>query len=103
LRTRLDWQHALEHAQRRGVGDSGTFPPAKDEDRFVMVDAWRAAVVRQLLTPAPDLAAITWKRSQLAGRDFAHLPVSRERAERAIADDVAFLAAHPVRQSKRGA
>jgi hypothetical protein len=53
--------------------------------------------VKQLLTPAADAAAIAWKRAQLAGRDFKQLPAKAERIERVIADDVAFLAAHPVR------
>src|ERR1700735_5674724 len=43
----------------------------------------REAVVRQLLTPAPDGAAVTWN------------------IERVIANDVAFLDAHPMGQSKR--
>jgi hypothetical protein len=58
--------------------------------------------VKQLLTPAPDLAAITWKRAQLAGSGFGHLPIKAPRVEQAIAGDVAFLAAHPTR-TKRGA
>jgi hypothetical protein len=57
--------------------------------------------VKQLLTLAPHAAAVTWKRAQLAGRGFSHLPTKAERIERVIADDVAFLDAHPVGQSKR--
>jgi len=103
LRARLDWQSALEHAQRRGLGDSKSFPSAELDDRGSLCAAWRAAVARQLVTPAPDLAAITWKRAQLAGSYFAYVPITAERVQQAIADDVAFLAAHPVRQSKRRA
>jgi hypothetical protein len=66
------------------------------------VDKWREAVAKKLLTPAPDLDAITWKRAKLKSSDFPHLPVKKERVERAIADDVAFLEAHPTR-AKRGA
>lgn len=102
-RARLDWHGALDLAQSRGVGDSATFPPTNPDDRGKLCDVWREALAKQLLTPAPDLAAITWKRAQLAGRGFKCVPVSRERAQRAIDDDVAFLAAHPVRQSKREA
>jgi hypothetical protein len=50
--------------------------------------------------PAPDLAAITWKRAKLKSSDFPHLPVKKERVERAITDDVAFLAAHPTRAKR---
>jgi hypothetical protein len=100
-RARMDWEYVLETAQRYGIADSASFPTVKD-DRIRLVDKWREAVVKQLLTPAPDLAAITWKRAKLAGRDFSHLPTKAEHIERAIADDVAFLAAHPTR-TKRGA
>jgi hypothetical protein len=100
-RARMDWFSALGTAQKYGIADSASFPSAENESRFGLVDTWREAVVKQLLTPAPDLAAITWKRAQLARREFNHLPVKALRVEQAIADDVAFLAAHPVRQSKR--
>ena len=99
-RARLDWHHALGTAQRYGIADSGSFPSAENESRFGPIDTWREAVAKQLLTPAPDLRAITWKRAKLKSGDFPHLPVKKERVERAIADDEAFLAAHPTRRSK---
>jgi hypothetical protein len=98
-RARLDWQGELEIAQQYGIADSAAFPSAADENRFLLVDTWREAVVKQLLTPAPDGAAVTWKRAKLAGRDFSHLPTKAERIERVIADDLEFLAAHPTRRS----
>ena len=98
-RTRMDWHSALGTAQKYGIADSASFPSAENESRFGLVDTWREAVVKQLLTPAPDGAAVTWKRAQLAGRDFSHLPTKAERIERVIAEDLAFLAAHPVRRS----
>jgi hypothetical protein len=100
-RVRLDWHVELEAAQKRGLADSGSFPPAADENRFSLVDTWREAVVKQLLTPAPNVAAVAWKRAKLSGRDFSYLPVKPDRVERAIASDLAFLAAHPVRRSNR--
>jgi hypothetical protein len=39
-------------------------------------------------------------RAQLAGRGFSHLPTKAERIERVIVDDLAFLAAHPVRHRR---
>ena len=98
-RARLDWWGALERAQRHGIGDSASFSSAENEDRFGLVDKWRAAVAKKLVTPAPDLAAITWKRAKLKSSDFTYLPVKKERVEQAIADDVAFLEAHPTRKS----
>jgi hypothetical protein len=96
-RARLDWSGALGIAQQYGIADSASFPSAENENRFGLVDKWREAVAKKLLMPAPDLAAITWKRAKLKSSDFPCLPVKKERVERAIADDVAFLAAHPVR------
>jgi hypothetical protein len=90
---------ALIFAQKNGVGDSASFPAADSPDRFPLLDKWREAVAKQLLTPAPSIAAITWKRAKLESGEFPHLPVKKERVERAIADDVAFLAAHPTRRS----
>jgi hypothetical protein len=97
---RLEWNSALSCAQSWGVADSANFPAAGDiESRWKLVDTWREAVVKQLLTPAPDLGAITWKRAKLASGGFAHLPTKPERIERAIADDEAWLAAHPTKRT----
>jgi hypothetical protein len=68
-RARLDWHGELECAQKWRLADSGSFPPAADENRFSLVDTWREAVVKQLLTPAPNVAAVAWKRAKLGGRD----------------------------------
>ena len=101
-RARMKWHGALSWAQNYGIGDSGSFPPADDGGRYSFVDEWRAALVKQLLTPAPDVSAVIWKRTQLAGEQYAYVGVKRERIERAIADDVAFLEAHPTRRSIAG-
>jgi hypothetical protein len=41
------------------------------------------------------------KKAALAGGQHEFTDVKTERVERAIAADLAFLATHPVRQSKR--
>jgi hypothetical protein len=69
------------------------------ESPLELVTIWREAVAKQILTPAPDLAGITWKRTQLAGKCVDYLPIKTECIEQAIAEDVAFLAAHPTRRS----
>jgi hypothetical protein len=98
---RWKWVNALEIAQKYGIGDSGSFPPPAHASPFEDVDTWRKAVAKQLLTPAPTLADVAWKRAKVKSDDFERLPITLARAEQAIADDQAFLAAHPVRQSKR--
>jgi hypothetical protein len=97
-RARLEWHHALGLAQQYGIADGASFPPAENESRLGVVDTWREAIAKQMLTPAPDLGAATWKRAKLKSSDFKHLPIKAARAEQAIADDVAFLAAHPTRR-----
>jgi hypothetical protein len=97
-RARMDWVDALEIAQKWGVGDSDEYDPPT-ESRMTLVQRWREAVVKQLLTPAPDMGAVVWKRAQMAGRGFSHLPTSAERVARMIEDDDAFLKAHPARRS----
>jgi hypothetical protein len=86
-------------AWRHGVEES--FAYDADENRMSNVQKWREALVAQLLTPAPDVAAVAWKRRAFASRQIRYTDARPERIERAIADDVAWLAAHPVRQSKR--
>jgi hypothetical protein len=52
--------------------------------------------------PAPNVAAVAWKRAKLSRGDFLYLPVKPDRVERAIADDITFLDAHPTRIRKGG-
>jgi hypothetical protein len=98
-RARLDFERAVSWVQRLDLPE-GSFHPAVDDgaDRS-LVGKWRQAIVNQLLTPAPDIRSVTWKRAKFSGGDFPYLPVKPERVERAIADDLAFLAAHPTRRS----
>jgi hypothetical protein len=63
------------------------------------VQKWRDALVAQLLTPAPDMNAITWKRGQLRDRQWRFTSTTDKQIERAIADDIAWLERHPTRKS----
>jgi len=66
-RLRIDFQSAVSWAQRMGTPE-GRFHPSDPEerDRISMVQSWRAALVKQLLTPAPDGASVKWKQAALA-------------------------------------
>jgi hypothetical protein len=66
--------------------------------RWLILNSYREALGKQLLTPAPDMTAVNWKRHELKGAPY--IGVKKEHAEKAIADDVAFLDAHPVRKIK---
>jgi hypothetical protein len=101
-RLRIDFQSAVSWAQRMEIPE-GRFHPSDPEehDRMLMVGKYRAALVKQLLTPAWDVASVKWKQAALARGQYRYTDVKPERIERAIAADLAFLAAHPVRQSNR--
>jgi hypothetical protein len=96
---RWKWHDELETAQRYGIGDSESFPPPAPASPLEAVDKWREAVAKQLLTPAPTLADVAWKRAKIKSDEFNQLPISLARAEKAIADDLALLAAHPTRRA----
>lgn len=104
-RARLDWNSALGTAQQYGIADSASFPSAENEDRFGLVDNWRAALVKQMLTPAPDQNAVNWKLAKLRGKHSTfNFPadVDSKRLRRAIEADVAdveWLKNHPSRKS----
>jgi hypothetical protein len=82
-----------------GIAEGRSHPAADDENRQALVNGWRAAFVKQLLTPAPLAASVTWKQAALARGKYLHTGLKPERLERAIADDLAFLAAHPIRHN----
>jgi hypothetical protein len=99
-RARLNWHSALGMAQAHGVADAGGFAPASEESRTLLLERWRESLGVQLLTPAPDLCAVTWKRAQLRAGNYEHIAgMSRQRIERAIEADAAWLAAHPSKRS----
>jgi hypothetical protein len=66
------------------------------EARWPILNSYREALRRQILTPAPDVAAVTWKKRAYSGDRFIEL--KKERLEQIVADDIAFLKAHPTRK-----
>jgi hypothetical protein len=95
---RLKWNSVLSWAQSRDIADANSFPKC-DDNRLVLVDLWRTALVSQMLTPAPDAAAVTWKRAQLRAENFRYTDVKPEALQRVIDADVEWLEAHPTRRS----
>jgi hypothetical protein len=86
--------------QKCGIGDSRSFPLPASVGPFEGVDKWREAVAKPLIMAAPTLADVAWKRAKVKSGDFDGCrSLTLARAEQAIADDLAFLAAHPTRRS----
>ena len=100
LRARLDWHSALSSAQSWNVPGANSYPKCTDWDdsRVPLVDLWRDALVKQMLTPAPDIGAVNWKRAQLRGGQHRFTAVKPERLQRAIDADAEWLKAHPARK-----
>src|ERR1019366_8901716 len=96
---RLKFEDQIRHVQKMGMSEGRSHPALEWDDRWPLLDKWRAAIAKQLLTAAPDAAAVKWKQATLANGGSKRAGLSPERVERAIADDLAFLAAHPVRRS----
>jgi hypothetical protein len=100
-RLRMEFQSAISWAQQMEIPEGRSHPSdPEDRDRQPMVDKWRAALVRQLLTPAWDTASVAWKQNALARGKYEYTGLEPDRLKHAISEDLAFLAAHPVRQSK---
>jgi hypothetical protein len=98
---RLNFHSAVAWAQSHEIPEGRSHPAINQDDWMPMVEKWRAAFVKQLLTPAWSAASIAWRQNALARGKYRHTSLTPERLKHAIAEDLAFLAAHPVRQSKR--
>lgn len=96
-RALLDFADAVSRAKDHDVKEAHAHTETSHEGRWSILDSWRAALGRQLLTPAPDVATVNWKRHQLSK---TYIGTKKELVEKAIADDIIFFAAHPTRQSK---
>jgi hypothetical protein len=98
-KARLEMESAISCVQRHGLPEGNDHPPHNPDERWALLANWRQAIAQQLLTPAPDTAAVAWKRAALKSGRHKHTDVKTERIERAIADDIAFLTSHPTRRS----
>jgi hypothetical protein len=100
-RGRMRMHDEITIAQRYQLPEVQGLPPAEEGDRARMLERYRRAMVARLLTPAPDMASVIWKRrvvDRFSPWDW--MDVTPERVERAIADDEAFLKAHPTRRHR---
>jgi hypothetical protein len=100
-RASLKMNNAISIVQSHGLPEGELHPKYVPEDHWTLVAKWRAAVVQQLLTPAPTAGGITWKRAAFRDGQHKYTDIKPERIERAIADDVEFLKAHPTRRSRK--
>lgn len=94
----LHFTDTVSRARDAGVKEAHQHAPAwpqNNEARWEILDKYREALGKQLLTPAPDVAAVNWKRHQLS-----KIGTNREWVENVIKNDIAFLSAHPTRKAR---
>jgi hypothetical protein len=94
----LRMHHVISCAQDAGLPEGNSHPKVSHKDRNPILRSYRQAIVRLFLTPACRLSDVTWKQKALAAGKHKHTDLSGERIEAAIAKDLAFFAAHPIRR-----
>jgi hypothetical protein len=90
----LGMDSAIHRVQLHELPEGDLHQPLAPGSCWPILAKYDAAIVAQLLTPAPTALEITWKRAVFKAGRHKHTDVKPERIERAIAEDVAFLAAH---------
>ena len=89
---------AIHRVQQSELPEGDLHKPLAPGSWAPILAKYRAAIMAQLLTPAPTAREIAWKRAVFKHGDHEHTDIKTERIERAIADDVEFLKAHPTRR-----
>jgi hypothetical protein len=90
---------AIHRVQQHELPEGDLHPQCAPGSCWPIIAKYRDAIMQQLLTPAPTALEITWKRAVFKHGDHEYTDIKPERIERAIADDLAFLAAHLVRHN----
>jgi hypothetical protein len=95
-RAMMDLQQAILIGQRNGIVETSRTRANQDP----LLESYRNAEANQLLTPAPTAGLVKWKQRTFAQGRYKHTDVKKEQIEKAIADDLAFLAAHAPRRAR---
>jgi hypothetical protein len=96
----MDLQDAILIAQKNGIVETSRHPMETYDNRIPFVRSYRNAEAKQLLTPAPTAALVKWKQRTFAQGQYEFTDVKKEQIEKAIADDLAFLAVHAPRRAR---
>jgi hypothetical protein len=94
----MEMNGAISSVQSHGLPEGNLHPQYEPDQCWALIAKYRAAIMQQLLTPAPTSAEVNWKRTAFKHGDHEYTDVKPERIERAIADDVEFLKTHPTRR-----
>lgn len=100
LRAMLDMNDAASGARRHELAVARDAPVLDEVERFNLVENWRGAVLEHLLTPAPRVGDLDWKRRRAAALGpYDYVGATPEQVEKAIAEDETFLRSFPARHS----
>ncbi len=91
--------HAICIVQRHDLAEGDAHPELDYAEHHKLLERYRAAQAAQILTPAPRLDAIDWKRKQLASGQFQYTGLALKRVEHIIEQDLEFLRSHPTRRN----
>jgi len=95
---RMEFECVVGRMQEMGLPEGNSHPAPRDRGEAVRL--WREALVYQFLLPAPHNDCVAWKKARLAIGEIERAGMTRERAQKVIDGDIAFLAAHPTKKSK---
>jgi transcriptional regulator with XRE-family HTH domain len=88
---------AMLVAQREGIPAALSCPKVQMEDYNAAYREYQTALLAQMLTPAPDVASVNWKRRRAFGRRASWHAEQFGQIQGAIIADEAFLKSHPTR------
>jgi hypothetical protein len=94
----MKMEAAISHVQRHGAPEGNLHPVREPDHHGRLINQYRLAWCFLMLIPAPNNREVKWKRAQLEAENYKYTGLPPERIERAIADDVEFLKAHPTRR-----
>ncbi|TYL87784.1 hypothetical protein [Bradyrhizobium cytisi] len=97
-KARLKMQDAIYIVRDRGLPEGQLHAEVNFEDWTPLSASVWEATAKQFLTPAPTLDAVEWKRKKFAAGEHKHSGLTSEHIELVIAQDLAFLASHPMRR-----
>jgi hypothetical protein len=100
LRALLELNDATSGAQQYGVAAAAKTSVLNEVERFNLVEQCRRALIEQLLTPAPRVGDLAWKRRKVASLNpYDWVGATPGRVGKALAMDETFLRSFPARHS----
>lgn len=100
LNAMLEMYDAAGGAQRHGLALARDTTVLDEVERFNLVENCRRALLEQLLTPAPTVGDLAWKRRKAASLNpYDWVGATPRQVEKALAADETFLRSFPARHS----